>query len=446
MSITQNPTWSGFGMTEDPRVQSESTNGASARDQEPAGHATQFFSEPSNLAQVAQTLAAHGGGSLSVGLALDLVLNEVVEQARNATGASGAAVALFRDGELTCRATTGENSPDLGVRVDATSGLAGSCFTSGEIQHCQDTETDPRVNAEACRRLGVRSMLIAPLVDQSQAIGIIQVFSARPNAFGKREISALQVLAGRIAENTREAEAGLPMQASKNEPGAEPPALMMESTPGPVTSDEESSSQIPVADEKPSMIWSSVLIVLVIATAIALGVVIGWQRAAKNSGGASKKTGTAASTPSSGVAEDPSRPDSSSAVPVSTAKTAGATRTPAVPAGGLVVTENGKVVFRSSGNNTSDSGGQVERPLVHRVEPDYPADAKAQHVQGSVVLDVQVLDTGSIGDIGVVSGNPLLTQAAIDAVKQWRYQPETANGHNPDSQMRVTVKFTLPPS
>jgi TonB family protein len=431
-------------MTEDPRVQSESTNGASAGDQEPAGHATQLFSEPSNLAQVAQTLAAHGGGSLSVGLALDLVLNEVVEQARDATGASGAAAALLRDGELTCRATAGENSPDLGVRVDATSGLAGACFTTGEIQQCQDTETDSRVNAEACRRLGVRSMLIAPLVDQNQAIGIIQVFSARPNAFGKREISALQVLAGRIAENTREAEAGLPMQASKNEPGAEPPAQMMESTPGPVTSDEESPSQISTADEKPSMIWSSVLIVLVIATAIALGVVIGWQRAAKNSGGASKKPGVAASTPSSGVAEDPSRPDSSNAVPVSTAKTAGA-RTPAVPAGGLVVTENGKVVFRSSGN-TPDSGAQVERPLVHRVEPDYPADAKAQHVQGSVVLDVQVLDTGSIGDIGVVSGNPLLTQAAIDAVKQWRYQPETANGHNTDSQMRVTVKFTLPPS
>jgi len=147
MSITQNPTWSGFGMTEDPRVQSESTNGASAGDQEPAGHATEFFSEPSNLAQVAQALAAHGGGPLSVGLALDLVLNEVVEQARDATGASGAAAALFRDGELTCRATAGENSPDLGVRVDATAGLAGACFTTGEIQQCQDTETDSRVNA-----------------------------------------------------------------------------------------------------------------------------------------------------------------------------------------------------------------------------------------------------------------------------------------------------------
>jgi TonB family protein len=444
MSITQNPTWSGFGMTEDPRVQSESTNGAPARDQEPAGHATQFFSEPSNLAQVAQTLAAHGGGSLSLGLALDLVLNEVVEQARNATGASGAAAALFREGELTCRATTGENSPDLGVRVDATSGLAGACFTTGEIQQCQDTETDSRVNAEACRRLGVRSMLIAPLVDQNRAIGIIQVFSAWPNAFGKREISALQVLAGRIAENTREAEAGLPVQPTKNQPETEPTAASMESTPAPVTLDEENPSQTAVADEKPSMVLSSVLIVLVIATAIALGVVIGWQRAARNSSVPPKKTGTAASATSSVAAEDPSKPDSSNTVSISAAKTAGS-GAPAVPAGGLVVTDNGKVVYRSSGN-ASQSGTRVERPLVHRVEPDYPADAKAQHVQGSVVLDVQVLDTGSIGDIGVVSGNPLLTQAAIDAVKQWRYQPETANGHNTDSQTRVTVKFTLPPS
>jgi len=443
MSITQNPTWSGFGMTEDPRVQSESTNGAGARDQGPAGHATEFFSDPSNLAQVAQALAAHGGGAVSVGLALDLVLNEVVEQARNATGASGAAVALFRDGELTCRATTGENSPDLGVRVDASSGMAGACLTTGEIQQCQDTETDSRVNAEACRRLGVRSMLIAPLVDQNRAVGIIQVFSAWPNAFGKREISALQVLAGRIAENTREAEAGLPVQPSKTQPGDQPTPAIMESTPVPVTSDQENPSQIAVADEKPSMVLSSVLIVLVIATAIALGVVIGWQRAAKNSGGASKKTGTASSATSSGAAQDLSKSDSSNGVPIPPVKTGSGN--PAVPAGGLVVTENGKVVYRSLGN-PSQSGTRVERPLVHRVEPDYPADAKAQHVQGSVVLDVQVLDTGSIGDIGVVSGNPLLTQAAIDAVKQWRYQPETANGHNTESQTRVTVKFTLPPS
>ena len=147
--------------------------------QEPSGNATALLSEPPRLAQVAQKLAAHGG-ALSVDLALDLVLNDVVEQARNATGATGAAIALFRDGELTCRASSGENAPDLGVRVDATSGLAGACVSTGEIQQCRDTETDPRVNAETCRLLGVRSMLMAPLVDRQKLIGLIQVFSAWP--------------------------------------------------------------------------------------------------------------------------------------------------------------------------------------------------------------------------------------------------------------------------
>ena len=186
-------------------------------DQDSSGNATALLSEPPSLAQVAQTLAAHGGGALSADLALDLVLNDLVKQARNATGATGAAIALFRDGELTCRATSGENAPDLGVRVDATSGLAGACVSTGEIQQCRDTEIDTRVNADTCRLLGVRSMLMAPLVDGQKLIGVIQVFSAWPNAFGKREFSALQVLAGRIAESNREAEAGLSAPVENSE-------------------------------------------------------------------------------------------------------------------------------------------------------------------------------------------------------------------------------------
>jgi len=51
-----------------------------------------------------------------------------------------------------------------------------------------------------------------------------------------------------------------------------------------------------------------------------------------------------------------------------------------------------------------------------------------------------------VGNVAVVSGDPLLTQSAIDAVKQWRYQPESANGQAIESQARVTVKFTLPGS
>lgn len=446
MSSIQNPTWSGLGMTGDPRVQSESSNGASARNSDSAGQATQFFSEPSNLTQVAQTLAAHGGGAVSVDLALDLVLNEVVEQARNATGASGAAVALFREGELSCRATAGENSPDLGVRVDATSGLAGDCFTTGEIQQCQDTETDDRVNAEACRRLGVRSMLIAPLVDQSRAIGIIQVFSAWPNAFGKREISALQVLAGRIAEKTREAEAGVQLEQATPEPMMTAQSSPTEPEPGSEKAGDFAVS--PSGEEKPSVVWNSVLIVLVIATAIALGIVIGWRRAAKVAGGTPGKPSVtsaaaqAAPVPLPDVPSDASKAGSS--LSVSAEKPAGAA-TPGAPAGGLVVTENGKVVYRSSATRARASS-KAERTLVHRVEPEYPADAKARHIQGSVVLDVQVLNSGDVGNIGIVSGDPLLSQAAVDAVKQWRYEPDTADGHGVESQTRVTVKFTLPSS
>src|SRR5262250_35971 len=160
-------------MTQDPRVRA-AIDAIRLGDEEPSGSATAFFTEPPKLTRVAQTLAARGGGALSVDLALDLVLNDVVEQARTVTGATGAAVAMFRDGKLTCRASSGENAPDLGVPVDASSGLAVACVSTGEIQQCQDTETDGRVNAEACQLLGVRSMLIAPLVDGQRLVGLIE--------------------------------------------------------------------------------------------------------------------------------------------------------------------------------------------------------------------------------------------------------------------------------
>ena len=105
-------------MTQDPRVRA-AIDAIRAGDQESLDDATAVSMVSPKLTQVAQTLAANGGGALSVDLALDLVLNDVVEQARDVTGATGAAIAMFRDGKLTCRASSGENAPDLGVPVDA---------------------------------------------------------------------------------------------------------------------------------------------------------------------------------------------------------------------------------------------------------------------------------------------------------------------------------------
>jgi TonB family protein len=444
-------------MTQDPRVRVEVTNGMQSGDQESSGNATALLSEPAKLTQVAQTLAAHGGGALSVNLALDLVLNDVVEQARAATGGSGAAIALFRDGELACRATSGENAPDLGVRVDARSGLAGACVSTGEMQQCQDTEADPRVNAEICRLLGVRSMLMAPLVDGQRLIGVIQVFSAWPNAFGKSEISALQVLAGRIAESNRQAEAGLSASVQNPEPQAVAEAV--EANPIEVEpsqfepSQAEEAEQISVGETEPRTgidVWGIVLVLMVVAAAVTLGLVIGWRRAAeftKNTAHV-KTSAPVNASPNAETVQATSQnanPAESSATPVETTKTPRAKPIP--PVGGLLVTQNGKVIYRSSsgeGQPAVDDGAL--RSLIHRVEPQYPAEAKARHVQGPVVLDIQVMGDGAVGKVAVVSGDPLLTQSAIDAVKQWRYQPEMENGREIESQARVTVKFTLPES
>src|ERR1051325_4874408 len=85
------------------------------------------------ITQVARTLSDAGGGDLSLDLALDIVLNDTVEQAREATRATGAAIALAREGEMICRATTG-NAPNLGTRVDTSSGLSAACLQTATIQ------------------------------------------------------------------------------------------------------------------------------------------------------------------------------------------------------------------------------------------------------------------------------------------------------------------------
>ncbi len=180
---------------------------------------------------LASALAASGGGAASEDLALDLVLNQIVEQACLATGATGAAIALTRDGEMVCRATHGKTAPDLGVRLD-NAGFSAECLRVGMLQRCDDTETDPRVDATACRLLGVRSILVVPLWYWGEFIGIFEIFSPRPNAFGERDEQTLQALAYRIVRHTKQANGQLtgfassgeetaPLQVPVSRPGSE---------------------------------------------------------------------------------------------------------------------------------------------------------------------------------------------------------------------------------
>ena len=82
--------------------------------------------------------------------------------------------------------------------------------------------------------------------------------------------------------------------------------------------------------------------------------------------------------------------------------------------------------------------------IVHRVHPTYPKQARARKLHGTVVLEAVVNKQGKVDSLQLVSGDPVLAQAAADAVKQWRYKPYLHNGDYTEFQTRVTVDFKEP--
>jgi protein TonB len=89
------------------------------------------------------------------------------------------------------------------------------------------------------------------------------------------------------------------------------------------------------------------------------------------------------------------------------------------------------------------SQGVAQGLLIHQVKPNYPALARQARIQGAVVLQAVISKDGTIQGLHVVSGHPMLTPAAIDAVKQWRYKPYFLNGEPVEVETVVTVNFTL---
>ena len=89
------------------------------------------------------------------------------------------------------------------------------------------------------------------------------------------------------------------------------------------------------------------------------------------------------------------------------------------------------------------SQGVTQGMVLHKVQPSYPALARTARVQGSVVLAAVIGKDGAIQNLHVISGHPLLTQAALDAVRQWRYRPYILNGEPVEVDTQVTVNFSL---
>jgi TonB family protein len=496
-------------------------------------------------------------------LALDLVLNELVVRAAEATHASGAALALTRGDQMVCRAATGELAPGLGVPLSTRDGLSGACLQTRQPQLSTDTEEDARVDREASRLLGIRSILVVPVFrmqddgrndgaehhdsdtdehKDSEVTGILEVFSADPGAFFNSDQQLLQDFATQCARIRVVA-----TELSWHKPVADlisddvmPPALphadflspyLLPSEPPAVAvatpdhypvafepagheSGPESRPGIFPSESVPPLLaprnmvaslglarsryelWSLVVgglaIVAIVGVSFLIGSRVGWLRAATSHAWMSSSTGDRARpTPTSAAsnAAQGTRSSSARTFDRTSGKAKQKSTTPVASADDLVVFEKGKVVFRMKptpsaaegdasgganrrpaglafGNNNAESANavveassttkiaasqsvwlspqQAESRLLSRTETQFPAAALAARRAGTVVLHVQVAEDGSVANIRTLSGDPILANAAIEAVRNWRYQPYRQHDRPAQFQTDVTLTFALP--
>jgi diguanylate cyclase (GGDEF)-like protein len=149
------------------------------------------FTDVTLLAEVVATQHAIS----TSGFDLEAVMREIVTQTRRLTRADGAVVETVEGDEMVYRAVAGSAEPHLGLRLKISASVSGLCVSSGEIVLCDDAETDPRVDREAARKVGARSMVVVPLRHRNKVAGVLKVSSRQPSAFGERELRVLQMMA-----------------------------------------------------------------------------------------------------------------------------------------------------------------------------------------------------------------------------------------------------------
>ncbi len=137
---------------------------------------------------------------------LDAALQLLADRAQYITGASGAAIALRRGehNDMLCRARVGSNAPELGALLSMEYGLSGESVRTRQLLRCDDAERDPRVNRDLCRELDIASVVIMPILQERQALGIFELLSGKANAFNERDLSALTRLAEMVVTALRD--------------------------------------------------------------------------------------------------------------------------------------------------------------------------------------------------------------------------------------------------
>jgi hypothetical protein len=168
---------------------------------------------PAPLATPGQTIAEMAQRDL------DAALQLLADRAQYITGANGAAIALRRHGkkDMLCRASTGSNVPELGALLSTEFGLSGESVRTRQPMRCDDAARDARVNHDVCREMGIASVVVMPVVNDDEVLGVFELFSGKVNAFAERDLSALQRLSGLVETAVRLAQASERISAGMKE-------------------------------------------------------------------------------------------------------------------------------------------------------------------------------------------------------------------------------------
>jgi TonB family protein len=437
----------------------------------------------------------------------DTILGTIAVAAQALTGSSGAAIAMPRDGTVTCIGRSGEIAPELGERLSVDSGISGECLRTGTIMRCNDTARDIHVDAEVCRQLNLKSIAVVPLRGRHGRVGVLEAFSTRSYAFSDDHMTLLGRLAGLAeaawaqAPETETLELEMPeTHRLAIEYEYEPDAQVLNVAANAPTAADAMRHQIPAQNQ--DFADSSVALAQfarTLSTGLHRGELVQrrWRRVAITALGVVPfivlaifiwKMWYKASLPvSSGRSDGNSR----QAVPVRpdaahgrvSLKGAGsrssAPRLDANPSAHTMIRPSGTLSTMASPiaespdpsaipPNISSSGAVAELEnvlagspsmpklqvpisqgvsggvLVHKVMPVYPPEARQTHAQGIVVIEGTVTEQGQLEDLKLISGPTVLANSAMEAVRKWRYTPYILNGKPIRKNARISISFLAP--
>lgn len=148
--------------------------------------------ETKRLAAIIETQSALAQAGLDLSAFMELAVQKISQL----TPSSGSVVELIEGDEMVYRAASGRLACHVGLRLRISGSLSGACTESKQVLLCEDAESDERVDREACRRLGIRSMVVAPLVSYGKSVGVIKLSSERAHAFAEKDVQTLKMMGG----------------------------------------------------------------------------------------------------------------------------------------------------------------------------------------------------------------------------------------------------------